>query len=279
MKKEFTIEGWLKASFQILKIYWLEWVLVSVVTTVILSGIFYFSYQQIFPRVLEIIKDQHNWQESLVEIAIAAASYLVGLILFLNFLDLFLIHRTSSWYLGTNVSIETNLLKALSSMPMAILLSIAYIIMVLIAFMLCVFPVIFVSVFFMFIFQALLIENKGLDSFGRSIELVKQNFGNFLVIPFILSFAFQIIDTIPFYIVQGQLNSSITPEALEKMQPKEVFDLLLNSPYTFVFLIFGLFFFSAQSNLKSILYTVAFEEARKERLTEQTEIIKEDKFN
>ena len=141
MKKVFSIEEWLKASFQILKINWLEWVFVSVVTTVILSGIFYFSFGQIFTRVLDIIKDQNNWEKSLLEIAGVGAFYLIGMILFLNFLDLFLIHRTSSWYLGTNVSIETNLLKALSSMPMAILLSSAYIIMAFIAFMLCVFPV------------------------------------------------------------------------------------------------------------------------------------------
>ena len=63
------------------------------------------------------------------------------------------------------------------------------------------------------------------------------------------------------------------------MQPKEVFDLLSNSPYTYLVLVFGLFFFSLQANLKSILYTVAFEEARKEVQPEQTEIIKEDKFN
>ena len=162
---------------------------------------------------------------------------------------------------------------------MAILLSSAYIIMAFIAFMLCVFPVILVSVFFLFIFQALVIEDKGLDSFGRSIELVKENFGNFLVIPFILSFAFQIVDTIPFYIVQGLFNNAFTSESLDKMQPKEVFDLLSNSPYTYLVLVFGLFFFSLQANLKSILYTVAFEEARKEVQPEQTEIIKEDKFN
>ena len=108
------------------------------------------------------------------------------------FIDLFIIHLTSQWYTGVKLSIEKTVIKALSAMPLAIVLEIVYILMAFIASMFCVFPVIFVIVYFLFIFQALIIEEKGLGSLGRSIDIVKKSFGNFLVIPLSLVLYFSL---------------------------------------------------------------------------------------
>jgi hypothetical protein len=53
MNQKFTIEKWFEISFQILKRNWVEWAMISVVTSVILSAVFYFFVQEMGLLILQ----------------------------------------------------------------------------------------------------------------------------------------------------------------------------------------------------------------------------------
>ncbi len=262
MKQKFTIEKWFEGSFQILRKNWVEWVVISVVTSVILSGVFYFLIQEMGLLVLQAMKEPENYRKILIAIAMKAGLYVLAVIVVMNFIDLFMIHTTSQWYSGKRLSIEETLSKSLSAMPISILLNIAYIIMAVIASFFCILPVILVIVFFLFTFQALIIEDKGFSSFGRSIELVKPNFGVLIVLPFVIGFGLQFVNSLPFYFIQFFIENFMDLTVTSKMESKELFEYIMKSPYLIIISAPSILFLSLQTNLKSIVYTIAFEQSR-----------------
>ncbi len=269
MKQNFTVEKWFEGSFQILKRNWVEWVVVSVVTSIILSGVFYFLLQEMGLLILQAVKEPENYRRILMNGGMKFGIYLLVLLVIVNFIDLFMIHTTSQWYSGKRLSIEETVLKSFSAMPISILLNIVYIIMSVIASFFCILPVILVITFFLFSFQALIIEDKGFSSFGRSIELVKPNFGILIVLPFVISIGLQFVNTLPFYFIQFFIENFMDLTVTSKMEPKELFEYIMKSPYVIIISAPSILFLSLQTNLKSILYTVAFEQARKEIPPEQ----------
>ena len=288
MESKFELEKWFKSCLRLVKVNWIQLVYISIIATGIFVGGVYFLLQELQPLILELINKPDNYEAFFIKVLIKLSSFFIIYLLYMAFIDLFIIHLTSQWYTGVKLSIEKTVIKALSAMPLAIVLEIVYILMAFIASMFCFFPVIFVIVYFLFIFQALIIEEKGLGSFGRSIDIVKKSFGNFLVIPFIIGFVFQFIFSFPLSFISIPIDildlfsnntDTINTGDVEKMNPADLVDLIFNSPYTIPIIGVVFLFLILQSNLKSFLYTVAFEEARKDRSTEQAGIIKEDKFS
>jgi hypothetical protein len=214
--------------------------------------------------VLQAMKEPENYRTILISIAVKAGLYVLAIVVVMNFIDLFMIHTTSQWYSGKRLTIEETVLKSLSAMPISILLNIVYIIMAVLASFFCILPVILVIVFFLFTFQALIIEDKGFSSFGRSIELVKPNFGIFIVLPFVIGIGLQFVNAIPFYFIQFVVGNFIDLTLTSKMETKEYFEYIMKSPYLIIISAPSILFLSLQSNLKSILYTVAFEQVRVE---------------
>ena len=262
MQEKFTIEKWFQVSFQILKKNWIQWIVISAITTVILSAIFYFLFQEIGLLILQISSKPEDYKQILLTQAHKTGLLVLSALLVLNFIDLYMIHTTSQWYSEKMLTVEETFLKVLSAMPVSIILTIIYILMTTISLFFCIIPVIFVIVYFLFIFQALIIEDRSFGSLGRSIELVKPNFGILVVLPFVISLGLQFTNSLPFYLIQliveNFIGQTITPE----MSSREVFEFLIKSPYILFISAPWILFFSLQSNLKSILYTVAFEQAR-----------------
>ena len=262
MQEKFTIEKWFQVSFQILKKNWIQWIVISAITTVILSAIFYFLFQEIGLIILKIANQPEDYKQILLTQAHKTGLLVLAALLVLNFIDLYMIHTTSQWYSGKMLTVEETFLKVLSAMPVSIILTIIYILMTTISLFFCVIPVIFVIVYFLFIFQALIIEGKGFGSLGRSIELVKPNFGVLVVLPFVISLGLQFTNSLPFYLIQLIIENFIGQTITPEMSSREVFEFLIKSPYILFISAPWILFFSLQSNLKSILYTVAFEQAR-----------------
>lgn len=262
MEEKFTIEKWFEVSFQILKRNWIQWITISIITTVILSAIFYFLFQEISLMILKISSQPEDYKQILLTQAHKTGLLALAALFVLNFIDLYMIHTTSQWYSGKMLTVEETFLKVLSAMPVSIILTIIYTLMTTISLFFCVIPVIFVIVYFLFIFQALMIEDKGFGSLGRSIELVKPNFGVLVVLPFVISLGLQFTNSLPFYLIQLIIENFIGQTITPEMSSREVFEFLIKSPYILFISAPWILFFSLQSNLKSILYTVAFEQAR-----------------
>ena len=63
MEEKFTIEKWFEVSFQILKRNWIQWITISTITTVILSAIFYFLFQEISLMILKISSQPEDYKQ------------------------------------------------------------------------------------------------------------------------------------------------------------------------------------------------------------------------
>lgn len=262
MNQKFTIEKWFEISFQILKRNWVEWVMISVVTSVILSAVFYFFVQEMGLLILQAVKEPENYRKILVDVGMKLGIFLLAFLVVINFIDLFMINTASQWYSGKRLTVEETVLKSLSAMPISIILNMAYIVMAVFASFFCILPVILVITFFLFTFQALIIEDKGFSSFGRSVELVKPNFGILIVLPFVIGFGLQFVNSLPFYFIQFFIENFMDLTVTSKMESKELFEYIMKSPYLVIISAPSILFISLQINLKSIVYTIAFEQTR-----------------
>lgn len=272
MKENFTIEKWLKEAFQVLKINWLEWLKISTAMSILWIGIFYFFYREVGLAAIEMMGNSGKL-ESLAMLLLGKLSLFLALIfLFVNFSDLYMIHVSSQWLTGKRLSMEETIAKVFYSMPISILMTIVYSILATIAFFFCVIPLLFVVVYFLFIYQALILEDKGFGSFGRSIELVKPNLSNLIVLPFLISFAMQFSYTLPYYFIQALVELFIDRvPANTGGDTTALIETLLRSPYIVLIFAPGILFFVLQANLKSILYTIAFEQAKGKEISETQE--------
>jgi hypothetical protein len=147
-------------------------------------------------------------------------------------------------------------------MPISIILNMAYIVMAVFASIFCILPVILVITFFLFTFQALIIEDKGFSSFGRSVELVKPNFGILIVLPFVIGIGLQMVNSTPIIFLQYFIESFMSQTISPDKTAKEIFEYVLKSPYLIIISAPSILFLSLQTNLKSIVYTIAFEQSR-----------------
>lgn len=265
MKQNFTIEKWFEISFKILKRNWAEWIMISVVTSIILSAVFYFFVQEMGLLILQAVREPEDYRKILMDVGMKLGIFLFAFLVVLNFIDLFMIHISSQWYSEKRLTVEETVLKSLSAMPISIILNIVYIIMAVIASFFCILPVILVITFFLFTFQALIIEDKGFSSFGRSVELVKPNFGILIVLPFVIAIGLQMVNSTPIFFLQFFIESFMSQTISPDKSAKEILEYILKSPYLIIISAPSIFFLSLQSNLKSILYTVAFEQIRMEQ--------------
>jgi hypothetical protein len=262
MNQKFTIEKWFEISFQILKRNWVEWAMISVVTSVILSAVFYFFVQEMGLLILQAVNEPEDYRKILVDVGMKLGIFLLAFLVVINFIDLFMIHTASQWYSGKRLTVEETVLKSLSAMPISIILNMAYIVMAVFASIFCILPVILVITFFLFTFQALIIEDKGFSSFGRSVELVKPNFGILIVLPFVIGIGLQMVNSTPIIFLQYFIESFMSQTISPDKTAKEIFEYVLKSPYLIIISAPSILFLSLQTNLKSIVYTIAFEQSR-----------------